>query len=196
MLHWQRGEDGHLLRLDTEWPGQPPSGAVSRGQVDADGVAPLRHVQLRHERELRAVNFQREAGIIAFSGPQRRFALLRGAQDRLSWLIQLPAIVAADDTRAQPGSEVVLFVAGPSGDAEAWRFAVEGREHLRLPAGEVLGALHPRHEPTRPYDRRVEVWLGPARSHLPVRVRYTTVPGEEPLLMELADLQAAASGRP
>lgn len=184
-LQWQRDDSGYQLRLDTEWPGQPGSGAASRGLVDADGLAPVRQAQLRRSREVRAVNFQREAGIISFSGPQRVYALGPGAQDRVSWLIQLPAIVAADESRARPGGEIALFVAGPSGDAEVWRFAVEGREHLTLPAGEVADALYLRREPTRPYDTRVEVWLDPARAHLPVRVRYTPVPGDEPLLLEL-----------
>lgn len=117
-LQWQRDESGYLLRLDTEWPGQPGSGATSRGRVDADGLAPVRQAQLRRDREVRAVNFQREAGIITFSGPQNVYALGPGAQDRLSWLIQLPAIVAAEQARARTGGEIALFVAGPSGDAE------------------------------------------------------------------------------
>lgn len=33
-------------------------------------------------------------------------------------------------------------------------------------------------EPSRPYDQRVEVWLDPARAHLPVQLRLTLVPGE------------------
>jgi hypothetical protein len=32
---------------------------VTRGQINADAVAPLRHVELRRAREQRAVNFQR-----------------------------------------------------------------------------------------------------------------------------------------
>ena len=50
-----------------------------------------------------------------------------------------------------------------------------------LPAGEVPQALHLQREPTRPYDTRVEVWLDPARQHLPVRVVFTTLPGGQPL---------------
>ena len=51
-----------------------------------------------------------------------------------------------------------------------------------------LGALQLRREPTRPYDTRVEVWLDPARQHLPVRAVFTTLPGGEPLQLELAAL--------
>ncbi len=185
-LHWQRGDGGYALRLDVQWPGQPAQGSASRGQIDADGVAPLRHAELKREREQRAVNFQREAATITFSGPQAVYALPPGAQDRLSWMIQLPAIIEADSGLARTGMVVTLFVAGTRGDAEAWRFEVLGHEALELPAGAVPRALQLRREPTRPYDTRVEVWLDPARQHLPVRAVFTTLPGGQPLQLELA----------
>ena len=197
-LQWQRGEGGYELRLDVEWPGQPLQGSASRGLIDAEGVAPLRHAELRRARELRAVNFQREAARITFSGPQVAYALPPGAQDRLSWMIQLPAIVAADAALARAGAVVTLFVAGTRGDAEAWRFEVQGHATLALPGGAAPLALHLKREPTRPYDTRVEVWLDPARQHLPVRVLFTMLPGGQPLEMELAsphaDLEIGAAG--
>jgi hypothetical protein len=185
-LQWQREGDRYELRLDVAWPGQPSQGSASRGQIDAEGVAPLRHTELRRAREQRAVNFQRDAARITFSGPQAVFALPPGAQDRLSWMVQLPAIVEAEPALARAGASVTLFVAGTRGDAEAWRFEVLGHETLALPAGAVGQALHLRREPTRPYDTRVEVWLDPQRQHLPVRAVFTTLPGGAPLAMELA----------
>jgi len=85
---------------------------------------------------------------------------------------------------------VTLFVAGTRGDAEPWRIEVLGHAALELPAGAVARALQLqlRREPTRPYDTRVEVWLDPARQHLPVRVVFTTLPGGQPLQLELAAL--------
>jgi len=184
-LQWQRGEGGYELRLDVDWPGQPAQGSASRGLIDADGVAPLRHAELRRAREQRAVNFQRDAALITFSGPQRAYPLPPGAQDRLSWMIQLPAIVEANPTLARTGAVLTLFVAGTRGDAEAWQFEVRGPELLELPAGPVPQALLLRREPTRPYDTRIDVWLDPARQHLPVRAVFTTLPGGQPLQMEL-----------
>jgi len=78
-------------------------------------VAPLRHAELRRAREQRAVNFQREAATITFSGPQVAYALPPGAQDRLSWMIQLPAILEADAALTRAGAVVTLFVAGTRG---------------------------------------------------------------------------------
>jgi Protein of unknown function (DUF3108) len=190
-LHWQPVDGGYALQLDTDWPGRTATGLASRGLIDADGMAPLRHADLRRAREQRAVNFQREAGRITFSGPQASYALRPGAQDRLSWMIQLPAIIEADAALAREGAGITLFVAGTRGDAEAWRFEVQGREALSLPAGDVPQALWLRREPTRPYDTRVEVWLDPQRQHLPVRARFTTLPGGSALELLLAKAPAA-----
>jgi hypothetical protein len=53
-------------------------GSTSHGPVDADGLAPLCMVERRREKELRAVNSQREAGRITLSGPRLEFTLWRG----------------------------------------------------------------------------------------------------------------------
>lgn len=184
-LHWLQRDDGYELTLEGALQGMPVLGSASRGQLDADGVAPLRYADRRRARELRAANFQREAGLITFSGPSTEYALRAGAQDRLSWMIQLPAIIAADPALAQPGARITLFVVGTRGDADDWVFEVQGREDLDLGAGRVEGALHLKREPQRPYDTRVEVWLDPDRAHLPVRAVLTTVPGGQPLELSL-----------
>ena len=184
-LVWQRQGDAYELSLEGELQGMPVVGSISRGAIDADGVAPLRLADRRRSRELRAANFQREAQRITFSGPQVEYPLVAGAQDRLSWMIQLPAIVEADPSLARTGTRVTLFVVGTRGDAEAWHFEVQGRQALELPAGEVADALHLLREAQRPYDTRVEVWLDPAQQHLPVRAVLTTVPGGQPLEFRL-----------
>ncbi len=139
-LHWRRQGEAYALSIEAERPGAPVLGSASRGVIDADGVAPLRHVDLRRSRELRAANFQRDAGRISFSGPQVEYPLWPGAQDRLSWMIQLPAIVEADAAMSRPGAVVTLFVVGTRGDAQAWRFQVQDSEALELPAGMVCPA--------------------------------------------------------
>ncbi len=189
-LLWQRQGDAYELSLEGELQGTPVVGSISRGAVDADGMAPLRLADRRRSRELRAANFQREAQRITFSGPQVEYPLVAGAQDRLSWMIQLPAIVEANPSLARTGARVTLFVVGTRGDAEAWHFEVQGRQALELPAGDVADALHLLREAQRPYDTRVEVWLDPAQQHLPVRAVLTTVAGGQPLEFRL--LKAAA----
>lgn len=188
-LAWQRGDDGYRLSLQGQALGAPFISWASVGAVDAAGLAPLRYTESRRGRELRAANFQRDLGQVSFSGPAMQHPLVAGMQDRLSWLIQLPAILQADPALAQPGEQVHLAVVGTRGDAEVWTFTVQGRAPLDLPGGSVAEAVHLLREPRRPYDTQVQVWLDPARQHLPVqawlRVR-ATGEGTELRLLGLA----------
>jgi hypothetical protein len=178
-LHWHT--DGALYEL--AWRGALAGvalpAATSVGRLDAHGIAPERQSESRRGRELRAVNFQRGSERITFSGPQREFPLLPGAQDRLTWMLQIAGVLAADPALAQVGSRVRLFVAGPRGDAAVWIFEVTGRETLDLPGGPVADAVHLQRAPDRPYDTRVDIWLDPARHHLPVRARLEALPAAE-----------------
>ena len=185
-LRWQPSQGQYLLTLDSTGPGGPALGSASEGAIGDGGVAPERHVDSRRGRALRAVNFQHEAGRISFSGPSQQLPLHRGAQDRLSWMVQLPAVLAAEPALREPGSEVRLFVVGTRGDAEVWIFAVLGRESAATDAGPVAEALHLRREARRPYDTQVDVWLDPARHHLPVQVRQTWKPGGAETELRLA----------
>ena len=168
-LSWAPLADaGYELRLEGRVAGVTMLEWASRGQIDAAGLAPERFVLRRRGRDRHAANFQREAGKISFSGPTHVQPLVPGAQDRLSWLLQLPAIVAAAPERFGSGATVVLFVAGARGDADAWTFLVQGTEVLDgTPALKLL------REPRRLYDTRVEVWLDPAEHYLPLRVVQT-----------------------
>jgi hypothetical protein len=188
-LHWQHAGGDYELRLDGMLHGgSAVLGSISRGRIDADGVAPLRYADRRRSREVRAANFRREVGLISFSGPSVEYPLTAGAQDRLSWMTQLPAIFEAEPTLPR----VSLFVVGTRGDAQAWHFEVQGRATLELPAGLLENTVHLLRQPNHPYDTRVEVWLDPARQHLPVRATFTTVPGGEPLDMQLSRSSPAA----
>ena len=173
-LRWQHAAGSYTLTL-----GLGAVGWASVGGFDVHGLAPERHVETRRGRERRAANFQRPGsdgvapgpGRITFSGPRVEHPLWPGVQDRLSWMLQLAAVMSADATLATPGREVLMVVAGVRGDALPWRFETVAVEDLELPAGTVRGALHLRREPQRPWDSRVDVWLDPARHHLPVRLR-------------------------
>ncbi len=187
-LAWRPGASGYELVLESTVAGLPALGSASRGGFDAAGIAPLRLVDRRRGREVRAVNFQREAGIISFSGPQHTYPLPPGAQDRLSWMLQLPAILEANPALGAPGAQVLLFVAGARGDADVWTFTVQGRERLDLPSGPVPDALHLQRQPRRAYDTQVEIWLDPARHHLPVQARLLALPAGEATELRLQRL--------
>lgn len=184
-LDWQQGEDGYRLSLEGDF-GRDRGGRSSRGALDADGIAPERYVETRRGREQRAVNFQRDKALITFSAATQGRPLWPAAQDRLSWLVQLAAALEADAALREPGRVLQLFVAGPRGEAETWAFEVLGRETLALPAGAVADALHLRREPTRPWEPQTELWLDPARHHLPVRLRWRVRPTGETTELRLA----------
>lgn len=187
-LRWRPGAGRYELELDVSNFGPQAPGSASVGNFDAAGLAPERHVDRRRGRDQRAVNFQREGGFISFSGPQVTHTLQPGAQDRLSWMLQLPAILQANPALSAPGAQVSLWVASARGESDVWNFTVQGSEVLELPSGRVESALRLLRRPQRPYDTQVEVWLDPARQHLPVQLLLALRPGGEPTELRLLSL--------
>lgn len=136
---------------------------TSEGGVDAAGLAPWRFTEKRIGRDAQVAEFRREAGRIHYPArPDRDVPLPAGAQDRLSWLVQLPAILRADPRLQRPGQRIALFVSGARGDAERWEF------EIRDAGG---GLLHVRRLPPPGAEVQGEAWLAPGEDLLPVRVR-------------------------
>ena len=162
MLDWSVEDQRYTLRLLAQLDGRPVLGSVSRGAFDAAGLAPERFVETRRHRELRAANFERDAGEIAFSGPAHRAELTAGAQDRLSWWLQLAAVLQANPAL----QEVTLSVTGARGDSRAWTFTARPS-----PADEPQSLRHFHRAAEHAYDTEADVWLDPALHHLPARVR-------------------------
>ena len=117
-----------------------------------------------------ATNFRRDEGLISFSASTEQVGLPAGVQDRISWWLQLAAIVAGAPQRFGPGSEIRLPVAGLRGEAREWVFEVLDEEPLSLPRSVLGSSLHLRRAALGPYDGSLELWLDPARGHLPVRL--------------------------
>jgi len=72
-------------------------------------------------------------------------------------------------------------VAGARGDADVWSFAVVGNQGVDVVGIRIESTLALRREPRKPYDTQVEVWLDPARHHLPVRLKLSTAGGDDAL---------------
>jgi len=170
-LLWAPANSAYKLQMQGNALGMALIGWDSQGGFDGAGIAPVRFVDSRRGRDAQAANFRRDSGRITFSGPAVELALAPGTQDRLSWMLQLPAIIEADPKRFQPGAHIAMWVVGARGEMSVWSFAIEAREAIDVPAGMVAGALHLRREPRKPYDTLVEIWLDPARHHLPAKVR-------------------------
>jgi hypothetical protein len=185
-LVWQLTPDGYQMSLEGQAFGLSVLAWASRGAIDANGIAPVRFTDRRRNRSEQAANFRRKDGFISYSGPPVEVPLPPGAQDRLSWMVQLPAILEANPALREPGQRIVLFVTGARGDADLWTFVVQGRESLSLPAGPVPDAIHLLRAPRKAYDTRAEAWLDPARGHLPVRARIGSAEGGDSTELLLA----------
>lgn len=190
VLRWAREGDTFDAAMTAEVAGSAVLDWTSRGRFDAHGLAPDRFAVRRQGREMHAANFQRDKGLITYAGPSDAWPLPDGAQDRLSWMIQLAAIVDADPQRQAPGAETVIFVTGARGDAAAWTFVVAGPQAVDLPTGTVT-ALRVTRRPGGPRPVQAEVWLDPHRQHLPVQAVLTAADGGEPLQLVL---QASGAG--
>jgi hypothetical protein len=187
-LHWRPASDRYEVRLDAQVAGLHVMTETSTGSFDTHGIAPLRYTDKRLRRALTAAEFQRKKGRISYSGSHGEVPLPAGAQDRLSWMIQIGAVLNAEPQHAEPGGSVVFFVTGSRGDAEPWVFRCGGAETVQTPIG-ALRAVKFTRAPRRPEDKRVEVWLASEHHHLPVRARFTASGDGEVFELLLRDIQ-------
>jgi hypothetical protein len=152
-LHWQHDGSSYRLTLEAQGTdGRPLLAQASTGDIDAHGVAPLRFVDRRAGGRQRAANFRREIGRIGYSGPGHEHPAWPGAQDRLSWLAQLAAILAAAEVAPDA---LRLFVADATGQAGLWQLQRLGDGDTRAGADTV----HWRREPPRPEGLQIDLWL-------------------------------------
>jgi hypothetical protein len=188
-LSWRPAGQRYEARLEGRVVGINVLSQASQGSFDAAGIAPLRYTDRRPRRGTSAANFQRDKGKISYSGPSTEFPLVPGAQDRVSWMIQLAAVLNAKPQRAAPGGTVVFFVSGARGDADVWTFRQAGQDTVQTEAGPVRAVKFTR-EARGIYDTLVEVWLAPAFHYLPVRAKLTTMPDGDALELLLRDMQS------
>ncbi len=170
VLQWRHDGSRYLASLSISGPRRPTLEQSSSGGIDGDGLAPERFVDRRRGRLVGAAHFRRDSGRISFSGPSHDFPAWPGAQDRLTWLPQLVAVVLA----AAPAlpEQISLFVADARGQARLWRFESLGLETISGTDGPVA-TLHLLRPAQRPDDLRVEVWLDPSQGYWPLRLSQT-----------------------
>lgn len=185
-LAWRPQGDRYALRLDGHIGGLPVLLQASSGGLDADGIAPLRFTDQRLRRGTLAANFQRAAGKITFSGVTAEIALRPGAQDRLSWMVQLAAITAAEPQLRTPGATIAMQVAGANGDVGVWVFRCVGAEAVDGRGGSIDAIKFVR-EPRDAYDTLVQVWLDPRQHDLPVRATQKSGPNDEGFELRLLE---------
>ncbi len=159
---------------------------TSTGQIGAEGLAPSRFSD--KSRAEVAAHFDAAKGQIIFSANTPVLPWVKGAQDRVSVVLQLAGMLAGDPAGFPAGSLISMYTVGPR-DADSWTFRVEGEELLALPYGE-LKVVRLSRQPRREYDQKVEVWYAPSLGYLPVRSRITQSNGD------FVDQQLSALERP
>lgn len=174
LLAWRNDGREYEAQLSLSAPLVRARTQTSTGLVTAQGLAPLRFSDKKGSEE--AAHFVRDEGRITFSTNRPDAVLEPGAQDRLSVVLQLGAIVAGEPKKYRAGSEITVQTASTH-EAEPWTFTVEGRERLELPGGRVE-ALRLTRNPRREYDVKVELWLAPGAAYAPVRLRLTQPNGD------------------
>jgi hypothetical protein len=183
---WTRTGDTYESHLKGTVAGFSVLNWHSSGGFDGSGVAPARYVERRIGKSDREAVFRRDAAVVDFSGVSPDVPLLPGTQDRLSWLVQLPAIVAADSAKARTGARISMHVVGTRGHGETWTFVSAGSESVKTPAG-TFRAVKLTRDSRKDEDTRADVWLDPGRQYLPVRIRLSVPPFDAPLELNLAD---------
>ncbi|MBC5782864.1 DUF3108 domain-containing protein [Ramlibacter sp. USB13] len=172
-LDWRQDGQRYEARLELAAPGRRPRVQQSTGAIGPQGLVPERFSD--RSRGEQATHFDPATGRIVFSNNQPQADWVAGVQDRLSVVLQLALLAAAQPARFVPGTEVVLPTA-TTRDAQAWTFRVTGEEDLVLPGGTVA-ALKLERPPRGEYDQRVELWLAPGQAYAPVRLRLTNPDG-------------------
>ena len=147
---------------------------TSKGLLGAEGIMPQRFGD--KTRSEVAAHFQRDKGIISFSANSPDAPLLKGAQDRLSVVLQISSLLAGDPSRFPLGT-MLSFQTASQREAEIWNFLVDKEEALQLPYGE-LNAIKVSRKPRREFDQTIELWFAPALGYLPVRLRITNANGD------------------
>lgn len=186
-IRWRPAPGRYLLQFEAKLAGISLLAQSSQGDLDAHGLAPVRFIDQRARKSARAVNFSRDTGTISFSGSTARWPLLAGSQDRLSWMIQLGGIVAADPALATSG-RIAMVLVSARGEAAVRRARFAGRENAET-AGASVPALKFVVDGHSAHDGSFEIWLDPARGYLPARAVSRSSAGEAEfeLLLQRAD---------
>jgi hypothetical protein len=176
-LQWKSDGTAYDMSLQASYFGITLLSQSSVGSLSDRGLEPLRFGDRRGVRSEQATHFRREKGQIEFSNNKPSTALLPGAQDRLSVIMQLAALLMGDIERHLMAKRITLQVAGID-DAQVWEFVIEGTEPVALPTGQVQ-ALRLQRKPRDEFDQRLEIWLAAELGYLPVRIKQTSVTSPE-----------------
>ncbi len=163
----------------------------SEGAVTASGLAPDRYTETPRKRSTVATSFNRDARqSITFSSSAATAPLTPGAQDRLSVLFQIGALLRANPNLATMGGHIDIPVAGVRGEVETWVFETQGIETIVVGPGPLSTAHLRRVGKPGSNDKNIDIWIAHADGGYPARVLYTE-PNGSTIEMTLEKIEAA-----
>ncbi len=173
-LLWQHDGQRYEAQLTSGAQLLGPRVQSSQGLITPQGLWPLRFAdKLRSEV---AAHFQRDQQRISFSANTPDALLQADAQDQLSMVVQLAAWAKAEPARFAPGNTLALQIASAR-EADVWLFKVEEAETVPTPLGD-LPSIKLTRAPQKNFDVHLTLWLAPALSYLPARMRWAQMNGD------------------
>jgi len=173
-ISWKQQDNNYQLRHEIQAFLFGNRSQTSAGQIGDTGLLPKRFGdQFRQEQ---AAHFDRAKGLLIYSANTPSQAIEEGAQDRVSMFVQLAGAMAGTPDLRNTGQQLNFQVVSAK-QAEVWTFAVLGNEKIKLPLGEI-DSLKLHRLPRNEYDQKIDIWLSPAHSYLPARLRITLANGD------------------
>ncbi|WP_353233841.1 DUF3108 domain-containing protein [Diaphorobacter ruginosibacter] len=173
-LSWRNDGDRYEARQEISAFLLGTRSQTSTGKITPRGLEPARFGD-KGKREV-AAHFDFDQHIVIFSANTNRTPIGPGAQDRVSVLIQLAAMLAAAPDRYPSGTQIAFTTIGPR-NADRWIFTVGETQILDLPAGPTR-AIRLQKQPRHERDLQADLWLGIEQQYLPVQLRLTQSNGD------------------
>ncbi|MCX7276825.1 MAG: DUF3108 domain-containing protein [Burkholderiales bacterium] len=173
-LLWQQNGQQYSAQLSASLLFLGSRTRTSAGAITPAGLAPQRFSD-KWRSEV-AAHFDYDKGRATFSANTPDVPLLPAAQDQLSVVLQIAGMLAADPAHYPVGSSITLQTVGPR-DADIWKFNIEGPDKAYVPY-DSMDILKLTRVPQKEFERKVELWLGPSISYLPVRLKITEPNGD------------------
>ncbi len=174
--------DRYEIKMVTEAKGwarlfaSAPMHAEARGRLGSSGFIPERYAHQGPRRSEVAI-FDYEKREIRYESLKEPLPLLKGVQDRLTFMLQLAWLLQTDPERFTLGQTVSLPLAGRN-KVEEVDFVVLSDADLALPGGLLVPALHlSSSRQTDRYSVQIDIWMDRTDRLLPVRIRFEEARG-------------------
>lgn len=178
-LRWAKLDESHYELTWEQSLGGKSTRLQSTGQLGGGGLQPERYSESGSDKSEVATHFVRDQGQIIFSNNSPSAALSVGAQDRVSVLMQLGGILAAQPEAQNLSAGIEIPVASSSG-ARLWQFRVLGLQAAPPAVLAQLGKDIPaewlalEHDPSRdggpPWEPTITIWYE-TQGFLPMRIQ-------------------------